>query len=349
MPIFEIKANEIYRLNQTTFAQQGIKERQDLQRLLRTQVDIISPDTLVISEEFGEWEESRRRIDLLAIDKEANIVVIELKRTEDGAHMELQALRYASMVTNLTFKRAVEIYASHLNQLGLGIDAETDILKFLEWDEPDEESFGQDVRIVLASSDFSKELTSSVLWLNDKGLDIRCVRMKPYEDGNRTLLDVQTIIPLPETEQYQIKLKEKQREEWASRSQNRDTSKYDLSINGETYMQLNKRNLVFRMVKTLIDSGASPEDVAKLVPWRENRMFVVKEGEINFEDFQDWLMESDSGGRVPRKKRFFSKEGELFYCNGKTYALSNQWGTQTLEAVENMIKAYPNLNCELIL
>ncbi len=53
---------------------------------------MIAPDLLVVSEEFGEWDDSRRRIDLLAIDRDANLVVIELKRTEDGGHMELQAI-----------------------------------------------------------------------------------------------------------------------------------------------------------------------------------------------------------------------------------------------------------------
>ena len=34
---------------------------------------------------------------LLCIDREANLVVVELKRTEDGGHMDLQAIRYAAM------------------------------------------------------------------------------------------------------------------------------------------------------------------------------------------------------------------------------------------------------------
>ena len=39
-------------------------------------VEVIAPDTLVIAEEFGEWEDSRRRIDLLGIDKEGYFIVI---------------------------------------------------------------------------------------------------------------------------------------------------------------------------------------------------------------------------------------------------------------------------------
>ena len=62
-------------------------ERNDLQRLLRSQIDVLGDELYVLTEEFGEWEDSRRRIDLLAIDPQANLVVIELKRTNDGGHM----------------------------------------------------------------------------------------------------------------------------------------------------------------------------------------------------------------------------------------------------------------------
>ena len=99
MPIYEFAETDIFRLDETTFNLAGLQERRDLQRLLREHIEVIAPNSLVIAEEFGDWDESRRRIDLLAIDKEANLVVIELKRTEDGGHMELQSIRYASMVS----------------------------------------------------------------------------------------------------------------------------------------------------------------------------------------------------------------------------------------------------------
>lgn len=116
MPIYEFAQAGINRLETTTFSLVGMHER-GLQRLLREQVEVISPETLVIAEEFGDWEESRRRIDLLGIDKEAKLVVIELKRTEDGGHMELQSIRYASMVSTMTFDRAADAFGDYLKQL----------------------------------------------------------------------------------------------------------------------------------------------------------------------------------------------------------------------------------------
>ncbi len=72
---------------------EGIRARADLQRLLREQVEIISPDTLVIGEEFGHCEDVQRRFDLLGLDRDANLVVIQLNHTDDGGHTDLQALR----------------------------------------------------------------------------------------------------------------------------------------------------------------------------------------------------------------------------------------------------------------
>lgn len=111
--------------------------------------------------------------------------------------MELQAIRYASMVSTITFDRAADVFARYLTALGKEEQGPRGImLDFLGWDEADEDLFGQDVRIVLAAAEFSKELTSSVLWLIDVSIDIRCVRLKPYALARRILVDVQQIIPL---------------------------------------------------------------------------------------------------------------------------------------------------------
>ena len=101
MSIYEITSDQIKKLDETTFDKQGIKERDDLQRLLLKNIDVISPESFVLDEEFSDWHDSKRRIDILALDKDANLVVIELKRTEDGGYMELQAIRYAAMVSTL--------------------------------------------------------------------------------------------------------------------------------------------------------------------------------------------------------------------------------------------------------
>lgn len=211
MPLYEVTQDAIRVVPTTTFAAESVRERQDIQRLLRSQIDVVSPDTLIVSEEFGDFDDSRRRVDLLGIDRDANLIVIELKRTVDGGHMELQAIRYAAMLSTMTFEQLVRAYTRHLRSMGDDeTDAENRLLTFLNWDEPDEEAFAQDVRIVLVSAEFSKELMTSVMWLNERRMDIRCVRLRPHRYDNRVLLDVQQVVPLPEAADYIIRVAEKQ-------------------------------------------------------------------------------------------------------------------------------------------
>ncbi|MGN6093535.1 MAG: hypothetical protein ACTHOL_14375, partial [Luteibacter jiangsuensis] len=91
-----------------------------------------------------------------------------------------------------------------------GIRAQDMMLEFLGWGEPNEDAFAQDVRIILFSENFSRELTSSVLWLRDKRVDITCYRMNAYQLSGRLLLDFNQIIPLREAEEFQVKVREKQ-------------------------------------------------------------------------------------------------------------------------------------------
>ena len=343
MPIYRIDNDRLIPIERTTFAQQGLRERHDLQSLLKSQIEVISPDTLVVAEEFGDWEDSRRRIDLLGIDRGANLIVIELKRTEDGGHMELQAIRYGAMISTLTFDKLVSIYQRYLDDSAVDKDATEDLLEFLDWNEPDEEQFGQEIRIVLASAEFSKELTTSVMWLNDFGLDIRCVRMHPYTDNGDTLIDVQTVIPIPEVADYQVRIREKKQKERESRKSTRDLTKFDVSIAGDTYPAQTKRWVMFRLIAGILSHGISPQEVMQTIPWRKNRLFAIFDGELDFEQAQEEIMKSDTGGKHPRIKRFFCNDGEIFHIDQQTYVLSNQWGNKTLDAVNNLTKAYPAL------
>ena len=110
--------------------------------------------------------------------------------------------RYAAMISAMTFSKAVEVYGRYLERNNSTDGAETALRQFLNWDVANEDTFGRDARIVLVSAEFSKEITTSVLWLNERALDIRCVRLRPYALEARVLLDVQQVIPLPEADAF---------------------------------------------------------------------------------------------------------------------------------------------------
>lgn len=344
MPLYKIQNNEMITIERTSFSQQNLRERTHLQQMIKNKIEAISPNTLIVAEEFGYWEDSRRRIDLLGIDKQANLIVIELKRTEDGGYMELQSIRYASMISTLTFEKLIPIYQQYLTENNLNEDATSKLLEFLDWSEPNDDDFAQEIKIILASAEFSKELTTSVMWLNDFGLDIQCIRMHPYNDNGQTYLDIQTVIPIPEVEDYQIRIREKKQKERESRSQSRDFTKFDISVAGKEYKNLSKRWMVYNIVSEILKNGVSPDQIIGVIP---DRKFKIFQGEINTEKVYELIMAEDKGAIVSRADRFFTKEGEFFHSNGKTYVLSNQWGNGTLEFIKKLQDLFPQLNIKI--
>ena len=61
-------------------------------------------------------------------------------------------------------------------------------------------------RIILASAGFSTELTTSVLWLREGGVDITCIKLQLYSNGDDLLMDTSQVIPLPEAADYLVKI-----------------------------------------------------------------------------------------------------------------------------------------------
>jgi hypothetical protein len=211
MSLYRITADKLEPVTRTTFANEKLLERKDLQRLLKQGIGVLGEDLMVIAEEFGNWEDSNRRIDLLCLAKDANLVVVEIKRTEDGGHMELQAIRYAAMVSAMTLDQLIQIYASA--QGGDPDEARAGVLEFLQIDSQEEAELTGEVRIILVSADFSTEVTTSVLWLNRQyGMNITCVRLRPYRMGSEVLIDSTQIIPLPESADYEVKMRAQEKE-----------------------------------------------------------------------------------------------------------------------------------------
>lgn len=337
MPLYEMTGESLSPVNGRTFTDFGLTERQNLQRAIRVSIDAITPDpevkTMVLAEEFGDWVGASRRIDLLCLDENANLVVVELKR-ESATHMELQALRYAAMISTMRFDQAVQAHAKYLGSIGSEDDAEQSIREFLGV-EDGPVAFSEKVRIVLAASEFNSEVTTTVLWLNEQGLDIRCVQLRPHDVDGRVLVDIQQIIPLPEATSYQVALREKTNERVVARSNNRDMTRYDLTIGDQVFTNLPKRRLMYEITAEVIGRGVTPEQMATVVPWKSSSMFAQADGTLDKSSFIKLLPKYQID-------RCYTDDKDLFHLNEKTFALTKMWGDRTIEAIEAITSLNPN-------
>lgn len=339
MPFYEVTEGGLRLRPPAGFTALGMTERGDIQRLLRDDVSVLGDDLLVIAEEFGGWEDARRRIDLLALDKAGRLVVIELKRTESGGHMDLQAIRYAAMVSAMGFDDVVSVHARHLAARGgpAAAAARARLEDFLETgDGEDEPVISTDVRILLVSADFGREITTTVLWLNGfEGMDVRCVRVVPYEIEDRMLLDVQQVLPLPEAADYQVQIRRKEAARERASMSSRDYTRFHVVVDGEELPAANKRNAMRLMIEHLVDRGAPIDRIYSTI---SKRMKVLPGLFRDGDEVRDALAAHFDALDLDR---WFTDTPFVAEADGKTYVLSNQWGTKTEQRLRDLADAFP--------
>ena len=201
----DIVNKKLIALSATDFESLGLKERFDIQEWIEKTPSILGEDLLVIGKEV--ILPSGRRLDLLCIDKSSSLVIIELKRDDSGSSVEWQAIKYASYCSNYLSDEIYQIYATYKNITEY--DAQQEIEEFIE---DDIDNLNKSQRIILVSKEFNSEVISAILWLRDFGVNIQCTRLSPYVDSdNELFINPETIIPLPEAQDYIEKKEIKQR------------------------------------------------------------------------------------------------------------------------------------------
>jgi len=212
-----LSENRLKKLEQKRFADLNLRERDHLQEWLANQPDALGEELLIIQKEFDGFDETRERLDLLALDKEGNLVVIENKLDDSGRDVTWQALKYTAYVSGLTKTQIVDIYQQYLDRYEGGGNAAVRICEFMEVEELEETVLnpGNDQRMIFIAANFRREVTATVLWLLSRGIRAQCFKVTPYSFGEELMVDIQQIIPTPEAADFMIGMSSKENEEKA--------------------------------------------------------------------------------------------------------------------------------------
>ncbi|SOD42740.1 DUF4268 domain-containing protein [Nitrosovibrio sp. Nv4] len=208
-------SNRITKVKEAKFSELGFTERNHLQEWIANQPNVLGEELLIIQKEFDGFDDTKERLDLLAIDKRGGLVIIENKLDDSGRDVVWQALKYASYCSTLSKTQITEIFQSYLDRNDSGKDAKAQICVFLEQEDFSEVvlNSGNDQRLIMVAAQFRKEVTSTVLWLLKHGVFIKCFKAMPYQDGVDLFLSIEQVIPLPEAEDFMIGVSQKEVEE----------------------------------------------------------------------------------------------------------------------------------------
>lgn len=227
--IFSIDEDEIQlqELKVRNFSDLDILEREDIEEWVVKEPKILGEDLLIITTEYDNYEELRQRLDVLALDKDGKLVVIELKRDKADKTTDLQAIKYASYIATHTAEDLQKEYRKFQSKVEKDGPSPEEVGKRFEeflsnadlevrigdngWAEFE---LDNKPRMILAAGSFGKEVTAPVVWLRDEyGIDITCVELNPLKHNGDILLNSRILIPVPETEEYMAKRREKQEEQ----------------------------------------------------------------------------------------------------------------------------------------
>lgn len=224
--------NRINKLSVKRFADLGFQERAHLQEWIANAPESLGEELLIIQKEFDGFDETRERLDLLALDKEGNLVVIENKLDDSGRDVVWQALKYASYCSSLNKAQIIEIYQSYLNRFNNGGDAQAQICEFLEIPDIAEVllNSSNQQRIMLVAAQFRKEVTSTVMWLLTHGIKLQCFKVTPYQLDEQLFLNVEQIIPTPEAEEFMIGMSAKETDQKSTEAELKNAHKLRLAF-----------------------------------------------------------------------------------------------------------------------
>jgi hypothetical protein len=243
MYIINKDKNNIEQLEEVTFKSVGFSERKHLQEWIAKNPQSLGEELLIIQKEFSGFDDTNERLDLLALDKKGNLVVIENKLDDTGRNVVWQSLKYASYCSSLTSHGIEDIFDEYLKKQDVKESAKQLLEDFFD-DEDFKEKLntGNSQRIIMVSHEFRKEVTSTVMWLLNFGLRVQCFKATPYKLVDNLLLDFVQIIPIKEAEDYIIKVAEKNREELNSKEEVSNAENVRFAFWTEFLKEANKHN-----------------------------------------------------------------------------------------------------------
>ncbi|HBB9683427.1 TPA: DUF4268 domain-containing protein [Escherichia coli] len=212
--------NSLHSLQEVSFSSLGFTERYHLQEWLAKNPQALTRDNddelLIIQKEFAGFDDTKERLDLLAIDKQRNLVIIENKLDDSGRDVVWQALKYAGYCANLRKEQILDIFQLYLDKYEPEETrpAAEVMAEFLGCESLDEVQINQSCtqRVMMVAASFRKEVTNTALWLMQFGLRVQCFKVKPYKFNDDVFVDIRQVIPTPEAESFMIGMAQKEAE-----------------------------------------------------------------------------------------------------------------------------------------
>lgn len=238
---------------------QGRVSELTLEKWIVENPDLVGEPLLVLGHQLAEFEEDKDRLDILALDRAGEIVLIELKVSEDFRVTDLQALAYAGAYARRSSKDLARTLQRHLQKLanaeaqaaagapaaesafttegnGTGPvaaapaaptisfdEAAAKITAFIEVEDFAEWQPSQHVRIKLVAPSFPRRVLQTVKWLGDVySVRLEAITVRLFETAPQKFsVAFERLLPLPAEEDFDMTIRERENRKRAENTSRR--------------------------------------------------------------------------------------------------------------------------------
>lgn len=277
--LFTVQGAKAHPATPISLGEAGLKERQDLQEWVLEFPRILGDGVMVVTFEFDRWWASTGstpldRLDVLGLDLSGRLVVGELKRDKAPETTEMQAIKYAAMVSRFTLKTLAEQHAKFLTSRGTPCDEEEALTRLTTFAEDLALETLAKPRIVLVAGEFPPVVTATTVWLNEMGVDVTLMKYQAYRTDTETLLSVSQLYPVPTVEDFTVSPRQAEaRAQADTKKRTQDTSAVRRLVeagaieDGATF-RLRTRTEVNAEVREAIDAWLDEDAARATVHWQ---------------------------------------------------------------------------------
>jgi hypothetical protein len=186
-------------LETTSLSERDYLEEDLREWILSDSLPILGEDLLIIGREVS-VKNIGDAIDLIGIDRDGNLVVIELKKGSLSGDVDFQSLKYAAYTSHWSRDKIQEQFESfRKTEWGQSLyDEDASFTEVLEGFCNDEYSLNGDQRILLVGESIRERLDLVMRWLSNRNIDVTVVEIQLLEDDGRTYLHAEQTVPVPE-------------------------------------------------------------------------------------------------------------------------------------------------------
>lgn len=190
----DVSTLEIVSLEEKGFREDDLREW-----IITSPESILGEDFRLIGREVS-VKQIGDGIDLLAIDRDGNVVAIELKRGALKPKVDFQGLKYAAYTSHWDYSKLRDQFQKFKStSWGKHLyDEETTFTEVLDEFCNEDYTLNQDQRIVFVGESVRERLDIVLRWLSDRSIDITVIEFQLLEDDGRLYLDAEQTIPTPE-------------------------------------------------------------------------------------------------------------------------------------------------------